>query len=62
MLTECVDKVYVDKVYVDKVYVDKVCEVGGREEREEEKEKAEHGSTESKTRTPHKVVGKNAKI
>ena len=33
--------------------------MGGREEREEEKEeKAEHGSTESKTRTPHKVVGK----
>ena len=32
--------------------------VGGREEREEKEKAEEHGSTESKTRTPHKVVGK----
>jgi len=35
---------------------------GGRTEEEEEEEEEEARDTESKTRTPHKVVGKNTQL
>ena len=57
---ECVDKECVDKECVDKECVDKECVEVEEEAEEEEEAAAEHGSTESKTRTPHKVVGNNS--
>ena len=71
----CVDKVFVDKVCVDKVCVGQsvcwqsvcwqsvcwqsVCGGGWEEGGRRRRRRRRRRDTESKTRTPHKVVGKN---
>ena len=52
-----------DKVVCERWYAKYLCEGGGgggRREEEAEKEAEQTRDTESKTRTPHKVVGKKS--